>query len=67
MTNHFTHKQSWPEAKARIVDNLAELQAMLRQHIANGFDCGQAADTLAAMADVNRLTTPSQEKQADGQ
>jgi hypothetical protein len=59
MTNHFTHKQSWPEAKARIVDNLAELQAMLRQQIANGFDGGQAADTLAAMANVNRLTTPA--------
>jgi hypothetical protein len=59
MTNQFTHKQSWPEDKARIVDNIAELQAMLRQHIANGFDCGQAADTLAAMANINRLTTPT--------
>jgi hypothetical protein len=60
MTNHFAHKQIWPEAKARIVDNLTELQAMLQQHIANGFDGGQAADTLAAMANINRLTTPSQ-------
>jgi hypothetical protein len=60
MTNQFAHKQGWPEAKARIIDNLAELQTMLQQHIANGFDCGQAADTLAAMANVNRLTTPSQ-------
>lgn len=60
MTNHFAHKQSWPAAKARIVDNLAELQAMLRQHIANGFDCPLAADTLAAMANVNRITTPNQ-------
>lgn len=59
MTNQFTHKHSWPAAKARIVDNLAELQAMLQQHIANGFDCGQAADTLAALANVNRLTTPN--------
>jgi hypothetical protein len=42
------------------VDNLAELQAMLQQHIANGFDGGQAADTLAALAKVNRLTTPNQ-------
>jgi hypothetical protein len=60
MTNRFTHSLKWPQAKARIIDNLAELQAMLRQHIANGFDCGQAADTLAAMVNVNRLTTPSQ-------
>jgi hypothetical protein len=57
MTNQFAHKQSWPEAKARIVDNLAELQDMLRQCIANGFDSGQAADTLAALANVNRITT----------
>jgi hypothetical protein len=33
---------------------------MLTQHIANGFDGGQAADTLAAIANVNRITTPSQ-------
>jgi hypothetical protein len=60
MTNQFAHKQSWPEAKARIIDNIAELQAVLAL-IAKGFDCGQAADTLAAMANVNRLTTtPSQ-------
>jgi hypothetical protein len=60
MTNRFNHSIIWPAAKDRIVDNLAELQAMLRQYIANGFDCGQAADTLAALANVNRLTTPSQ-------
>jgi hypothetical protein len=60
MTNQFAHKHSWPADKARIVDNLAELQAMLQQHIANGFDGGQAADTLAALAKVNRLTTPNQ-------
>jgi hypothetical protein len=59
MTNHFDHKQSWPEAKARIVDNLAELQAMLAL-IAKGFDCPLAADTLAALANVSRITTPSQ-------
>lgn len=59
MTNHFTHKQSWPEAKARIADNLATMQAVLAL-IAKGFDCPLAADTLAAMANVNRLTTPSQ-------
>lgn len=60
MTNHFTHKQSWPEAKARIADNLATMQAVLAL-IAKGFDCPLAADTLAAMANVNRLTTPSQQ------
>jgi hypothetical protein len=58
MTNHFAHKQSWPAAKARIIDNLAELQAVLLL-FAKGFDCGLAADTLTAMANVNRLTTPA--------
>jgi len=59
MTNYFTHKQSWPAAKARIVDNLVTMQAVLAL-IAKGFDCPLAADTLAAMANVNRITTPSQ-------
>jgi hypothetical protein len=58
MINKFAHKQGWPEAKARIVDNLAELQAVLAL-IAKGFDCPLAADTLAAMANINRLTTPA--------
>ena len=58
MTNHFAHKQSWPAAKARIVDNLAELQAVLLL-FAKGFDCGLATDTMAAMANVNRITTPA--------
>jgi two-component sensor histidine kinase len=59
MTNHFAHKQSWPEAKTRIKNNLATVQAVLLL-MAKAFDCPQAADTLAAMANVNRLTTPSQ-------
>jgi len=59
MTNHFAHKQSWPAAKARIVDNLVTMQAVLAL-IAKSFDCPLAADTLAAIANVNRLTTPSQ-------
>jgi hypothetical protein len=35
------------------------MQAVLAL-IAKSFDCPLAADTLAAIANVNRLTTPSQ-------
>jgi hypothetical protein len=58
MTNQFAHKQSWPADKARITNNLATVQAVLAL-IAKGFDCPLAADTLAAMANVNRITTPA--------
>jgi len=57
MTNKFTHKQSWPAAKARIEKNLAKVQAKLQKKAANG--CHLAADTLAALANVNRITTPA--------
>ena len=59
MTNRFNHSIIWPASKARIKNNLTTMQAVLAL-IVKGFDCGQAADTLAAMANVNRLTTPSQ-------
>ncbi len=57
MTDHFAHKQSWPAAKVRIEKNLAKVQAKLQKKAANG--CHLAADTLAALANINRLTTPA--------
>lgn len=57
MTNQFTHSLAWPDAKARIIDNVAELQAMLDDLIEAFPDgCDHARETRAQFQRIERVT-----------
>ena len=57
MNNRFTHSLTWPQAKARIIDNVAELQAMLDDLI-EAFPDGSnhARDTKAQFERIASVT-----------
>jgi hypothetical protein len=57
MTNRFTHSITWPDAKARIIDNVAELQAMIDDLIEAFPDgCNHVLDTKAQFQRIAKLT-----------
>lgn len=57
MTNRFTHSLAWPDAKARIIDNVAELQAMLDDLIESFPDgSNHARDTRAQFQRIAGMT-----------
>lgn len=57
MTNQFTHSLMWPQAKARIIDNVAELQAMIDDLIDAFPDgCDHVRDTKAQFQRIARVT-----------
>lgn len=57
MTNRFTHSLTWPDAKARIIDNIAELQAMIDDLIEAFPDgCDHVLDTRAQFQRIERVT-----------
>jgi hypothetical protein len=57
MTNRFTHSIIWPQAKARIVDNVVELQTMIDDLI-EAFPDGSnhVRDTKAQFHRIARVT-----------
>lgn len=57
MTNQFTHSLAWPDAKARIIDNIAELQAMI-DNLIDAFPdgCDHVRDTRAQFQRIAKLT-----------
>ena len=57
MNNRFTHSLTWPDAKTRIIDNVAELQAMLDDLIESFPDgSNHARDTRAQFERIAGVT-----------
>lgn len=57
MTNQFTHSLTWPDAKARIIENLEGLQKMIDDLIEAFPDgCDHVRDTRAQFQRIAKLT-----------